>query len=122
MLQTVRCIEFSRQVIPCLSVPVSIYPTHPHTHTGINVPRSRFLPVKKSSDLLLTMSNLFTMEHGALKMNPARSYPALPLVKLGDPDFTKVNEQVVCSTCRIVVGLASSQCYNFDHINGNLVW
>ena len=25
---------------------------------GINVPRSRFLPVKKSSDLLLIMSNL----------------------------------------------------------------
>lgn len=59
---------------------------------GINVPRSRFLPVKKSSDLLLTMSNLFTMRNGALTINPARSYPALPLVKLGDPDFTKVRE------------------------------
>jgi hypothetical protein len=26
---------------------------------GINVPRSRFLPVKKTSDLLLIMSNLY---------------------------------------------------------------
>merc|ERR1712038_550537 len=28
---------------------------------GINVPRSRFLPVKKSSDLLLIMSNLYSL-------------------------------------------------------------
>ena len=27
--------------------------------TGLNVPRSRFLPVKKTSDLLLVMSNLY---------------------------------------------------------------
>lgn len=57
---------------------------------GINVPRSRFLPVKKTSDLLLVMSDLFTLQNGTLIMNPARVYPALPLVKLGDPDFTKV--------------------------------
>ena len=57
---------------------------------GINVPRSRFLPVKKTSDLLLVMSNLFNLQNGTLIMNPARVYPSLPLVKLGDPDFTKV--------------------------------
>jgi len=57
---------------------------------GINVPRSRFLPVKKTSDLLLIMSNLFKLGNGTLVMNPARNYPILPLVKLGDPDFTKV--------------------------------
>ncbi len=59
--------------------------------SGINVPRSRFLPVKKTSDLLVVMSNLFTLKKGTLVMNPARVYPALPLVKLGDPDFTKVS-------------------------------
>ena len=58
--------------------------------TGINVPRTRFLPVKKTSDLLVVMSNLFTMAYGTLKMNPARTYPSLPVVKLGDQHFMKV--------------------------------
>ena len=58
---------------------------------GINVPRSRFLPVKKTSDLLVVMSNLFTLRNGTLIMNPERTFPSMPLVKLGDPDFTKVH-------------------------------
>lgn len=36
---------------------------------GVNVPRSRFLPVKSCSDLLLVTSDLYTLEHGALIMN-----------------------------------------------------
>ena len=51
----------------------------------INVPRSRFafllyihsislfarfLPVKQTSDLLLVMSNLYSLDHGALIMSP----------------------------------------------------
>jgi len=55
------------------------------------VPRSRFLPVKTTSDLLLIMSNLFTQKKGYLEMNPLRSFPSVPLVKLGN-SFTKVNE------------------------------
>lgn len=58
---------------------------------GINVPRSRFLPVKTTSDLLLIMSNLYTQKKGLLEMNPKRSFPSVPLVKLGS-GFTKVNE------------------------------
>jgi len=38
--------------------------------SGINVPRSRFLPVKKTSDLLLVMSNLYSLDHGFLEMSP----------------------------------------------------
>jgi len=57
---------------------------------GINVPRSRFLPVKKSSDLLLVMSNLYSLDHGALIMSPKRMFPSTPLVKLGDNHFKKV--------------------------------
>ena len=38
--------------------------------SGVNVPRARFLPVKKTSDLLLVMSNLYSLEHGALIMSP----------------------------------------------------
>ena len=60
---------------------------------GISVPRSRFLSVKTTSDLLLVMSDLFTVEHGMLKMNPKRSYPALPLVKLGDLNFGNVGDR-----------------------------
>merc|ERR1711953_951706 len=59
--------------------------------SGINVPRSRFLPVKKTSDLLLVMSNLYTLDHGSLIMSPLRMFPSTPLVKLGDNHFKKVS-------------------------------
>lgn len=57
---------------------------------GVNVPRSRFLPVKKSSDLLLIMSNLYTLKNGFLSMSPNRMFQTTPLVKLGDQNFSKV--------------------------------
>jgi len=56
---------------------------------GINVPRTRFLPVKTTSDLLIIMSNLYSLKAGFLEMNPKRSFQAVPLVKLGT-SFTKV--------------------------------
>lgn len=58
---------------------------------GINVPRSRFLPVKKTSDLLLLMSNLYDIENGSLTLSKFRSFPTTPLVKLGNC-FDKVQE------------------------------
>uniref|UniRef100_A0A914YHX9 UTP--glucose-1-phosphate uridylyltransferase n=1 Tax=Panagrolaimus superbus TaxID=310955 RepID=A0A914YHX9_9BILA len=58
---------------------------------GINVPRSRFLPVKKSSDLLLLMSNLYDINFGNLTLSDDRSFPTTPLVKLGS-QFDKVND------------------------------
>ncbi|XP_056641129.1 UTP--glucose-1-phosphate uridylyltransferase isoform X1 [Diorhabda carinulata] len=59
---------------------------------GINVPRSRFLPVKKTSDLFLVMSNLYSLKNGSLTMSPQRMFPTTPLVKLGDNHFSKVKE------------------------------
>lgn len=59
---------------------------------GVNVPRSRFLPVKKTSDLMLVMSNLYDMYHGSLTMSPMRMFPTTPLVKLGDNNFAKVSQ------------------------------
>ena len=56
---------------------------------GINVPRSRFLPVKSTSDLFIVQSNLYTLTKGQLTMRPKRTFPTVPLVKLGDP-FAKV--------------------------------
>ncbi|KAK6017239.1 UTP--glucose-1-phosphate uridylyltransferase [Ostertagia ostertagi] len=58
---------------------------------GINVPRSRFLPVKKCSDLLLLMSNLYDIDHGSLTLSEHRSFPTTPLVKLGS-SFDKVSD------------------------------
>ncbi|KAG5893127.1 hypothetical protein JTB14_034148 [Gonioctena quinquepunctata] len=59
---------------------------------GINVPRSRFLPVKKTSDLFLVMSNLYSLRNGSLRMSPQRMFPTTPLIKLGDNHFSKVKE------------------------------
>lgn len=36
---------------------------------GINVPRSRFLPVKSCSDLLLIKSNIYSLSHGQPQLN-----------------------------------------------------
>lgn len=58
---------------------------------GINVPRSRFLPVKGTSDLFVVQSNLYTVARGQMVMNPARPFPTVPLVKLGD-QFTHVEK------------------------------
>merc|ERR1712025_627098 len=60
--------------------------------SGVNVPRSRFLPVKKTSDLLLVMSNLYSLDHGGLIMSPKRMFPSTPLVKLGENNFKKVSD------------------------------
>lgn len=56
---------------------------------GVNVPRRRFLPVKTCSDLMLVKSDLFTLRHGELVIDPNRFGPA-PLIKLGS-DFKKVS-------------------------------
>ncbi|VDP76567.1 unnamed protein product [Schistosoma mattheei] len=58
---------------------------------GVNVPRSRFLPVKTTSDLLLVMSNLYVLDGGSLSLSPLRSFPSVPLVKLGN-HFKKVKD------------------------------
>jgi len=56
---------------------------------GINVPRSRFLPVKSCSDLLLITSDLYNLQHGCLEMNQNRMFGSTPVIKLGD-HFKKV--------------------------------
>ena len=50
---------------------------------GMKVPRTRFLPVKTTSDLFLIQSNLFTARHGSLTVSPRRQFPSVPIVKLG---------------------------------------
>lgn len=73
------------------NVSIIIYNYNLMPFTGINVPRSRFLPVKKTSDLMLVMSNLYILRNGSLVMSPQRMFPTTPLIKLGDNHFSKVN-------------------------------
>ncbi|MQM07873.1 hypothetical protein Taro_040718 [Colocasia esculenta] len=56
---------------------------------GVNVPRSRFLPVKATSDLLLVQSDLYTLADGFVTRNNMRANPANPSIELG-PEFKKV--------------------------------
>ena len=78
--------------------------TEKNFSTGINVPRKRFLPVKTTSDLLLVMSDLYTLKAGSLEMSPKRFFPSVPLVKLGNsfkkvkPEFNSVNVNYMLST------------------------
>jgi len=58
---------------------------------GVNVPRSRFLPVKSTSDLLVIQSNLYNLNDGYLVMSPKRAYPSVPLINLG-AEFKKVSD------------------------------
>ena len=51
---------------------------------AVKVPRIRFLPIKKTDDLLLAQSNLFVFEEGLLKKNPDRQFDGLPLIRLGE--------------------------------------
>jgi len=58
---------------------------------GINVPRSRFLPVKSTSDLFIVQSDLYFAKEGTLIMNPNRTFPTVPIVKLGN-NFKNVSD------------------------------
>eukprot|EP00249_Psilotum_nudum_P015613 c25427_g1_i1 orf=65-1513(+) len=58
---------------------------------GVNVPRSRFLPVKATSDLLLVQSDLYTVEDGFVIRNPARIKGENPSVDLSS-EFKKVGD------------------------------
>lgn len=58
---------------------------------GVNVPRSRFLPVKSCSDLLLIKSDIYSLEHGQLIINPNRMFETTPVIKLGD-HFKKIQQ------------------------------
>jgi UTP--glucose-1-phosphate uridylyltransferase len=63
---------------------------------GVNVPRSRFLPVKSCSDLLLIKSDIYSLEHGQLVINPSRMFENTPVIKLGE-HFKKVNLSCLAS-------------------------
>jgi UTP--glucose-1-phosphate uridylyltransferase len=72
---------------------------HFHNAHGVNVPRSRFIPVKSCSDLLLIKSDIYSLKHGQLVISEERMFGGAPVVKLGDhfkkiQDFQKRFEQI----------------------------
>lgn len=77
---------------------------------GVNVPRSRFLPVKKTSDLLLLMSNLYEIESGKLTLSQLRQFPTTPFVKLGS-SFDKVRH---IYNYIIFLGIHQYTCINYN--------
>ena len=104
--------------------------TEKNFSTGINVPRKRFLPVKTTSDLLLVMSDLYTLKAGSLEMSPKRFFPSVPLVKLGNsfkkvkPEFNSVNINYILSTSgyqlQIYFLVLLSQVKDFLHRFANI--
>jgi UTP--glucose-1-phosphate uridylyltransferase len=58
---------------------------------GISVPRSRFLPVKSCSDLLLIRSDIYSLKNGRLDMSESRMFGSVPVIKLGD-HFKKITD------------------------------
>jgi len=58
---------------------------------GLSVGRERFLPVKKTSDLLIAQSNLIEFHHGRPLKNPERTLKYLPTIVWGD-EFKRVDD------------------------------
>ncbi|KAL3516659.1 hypothetical protein ACH5RR_023561 [Cinchona calisaya] len=58
--------------------------------SALSVPKSRYLPVETTSDLLLYQSDLYIFYDGIPTRNSARANPADPLIELG-PEFAVVS-------------------------------
>jgi hypothetical protein len=76
---------------------------HFHNAHGVNVPRSRFIPVKSCSDLLLIKSDIYSLKHGQLVISEERMFGGAPVVKLGD-HFKKVRNIALVQSAVIYIG------------------
>lgn len=74
---------------------------------GIEVSRSRFLPVKGCSDLLLVQSNLYEPLNGNLTLSKKRTFPELPIIKLGETFKTVGEYQSRCKSIPNLIELDS---------------
>ena len=55
--------------------------------------RKRYVPVKSTADLMLIQSDIFSIRHGALRINPSLIDTPLPTVKLGK-EFTDIEDYI----------------------------
>jgi UTP--glucose-1-phosphate uridylyltransferase len=85
-----KLLEDGRSVIQLETAAGSAVKHFQNAH-GIDVPRSRFLPVKKCSDLLLVKSDLYILQHGRLVMNENRMFGIPPVIKLSG-HFKKIQQ------------------------------
>lgn len=103
---------------------------------GLTVSRERFLPVKKTDDLLLIRSNLFTLHKGQLQRNPKRKSKNLPVVKLGDflqdignfqkcfpviPDLLDLEELIINGNVRFEGEASIKGAVNLDGLQKDLI-
>ncbi|SJK97539.1 related to UTP-glucose-1-phosphate uridylyltransferase [Armillaria ostoyae] len=58
---------------------------------AVKVPRSRFLPVKNCSDLLLIKSEIYNIQNGQIVLDSNRMFNTTPVIKLGD-HFKNIHE------------------------------
>ncbi|CAH9097837.1 unnamed protein product [Cuscuta epithymum] len=58
---------------------------------AIALPMSKYLPLQKTSDLLLFRSDLYSLVNGVMTRNAARTNPCDPSIQLG-PEFENVND------------------------------
>lgn len=86
---------------------------------GLSVSRDRFMPVKKTEDLLLIQSNLFNLEGGRLVRNNQRKAHHLPEIKFGKP-FDQVEAFQKCfSSMPDLLELESLELAGQVHFEGN---
>lgn len=87
-----KAISRGGQQIPVLQLETAVGAAIRHFKNarGVNVPRTRFLPVKTCSDLLLVKSDLYSLDHGRLEISSNR-FGGAPLIKLGG-HFKKVSD------------------------------
>jgi UTP--glucose-1-phosphate uridylyltransferase len=85
---------------------------------GINVPRTRFLPVKSTSDLFLVTSNLYSLIHGELVLNPLRMFNNVPLIKLGE-DFKKVTQPAKNYFAAVLTTMLGSSIFTKIQVNSS---
>ncbi|KAG5353739.1 hypothetical protein C0989_002522 [Termitomyces sp. Mn162] len=80
---------------------------------GINVPRSRFTPVRSCADLLLLKSDLFALEDGRPVLSKDRLFNTIPVIKLGN-SFQKAGPYVM-------LGVAKRRPTSFRYMISKLV-
>jgi len=75
-----------------LETAIGTYISNFKNSTAINVPRSRFLPVKSTNDLMLLRSNMYLFSDDFhIIVNPERPFNSVPIIKLG-PCFRDISD------------------------------
>ena len=80
----------------------------------INVPRNRFFPIKKCSDILLLMSNLVTINNGIIECSKDK----LPLIDLDERYYKNYNEFIL----KFPNGIPNIKDLNSLKVRGNIVF